>query len=375
MTWFGSLGRQYVNSIVSYQPYINFISTFGGRLISADYAAAVRTVVTSWWQKQTLAQVIDALRIPAKLAEELSGAVREAYEESAGQSFDALSKSLWSASFAMLPKVFAPGQLPPTPQDFIPVQDTDGTLLARISTVVAVGALGMETVSYGSENNGELFVNLVVLSGEGRNADKSKGSMRGHTDAVTFPFRGQLDVSNPDIAPSPDFVCLSGLRNPDDVRTTIMPMSEVLADLSGEQLEELKKQQFDIRSQSTFIPGMKLILGSEHGIDDAEILLDVGDETWVRYSHSSIAVDSAEQPAAAAANAAFAAACLQHCTSVVVEPGDILLVNNRLALHGRSDVGGEPGGESRWILRSYGLDTAGLTKGQRYSKPPYMLFP
>nr|WP_240161135.1 TauD/TfdA family dioxygenase [Burkholderia sp. Ax-1719] len=120
---------------------------------------------------------------------------------------------------------------------------------------------------------------------------------------------------------------------------------------------------------------MKLILGEEHGVDDAEILLDVGNETWVRYSHSSISVDTDEQPAAAAANDAFAAACHQHCKSVVVEPGDILLVNNRLALHGRSDVGGEPGGESRWILRSYGLDTTGLTKGQRYTKPPYMLFP
>lgn len=108
---------------------------------------------------------------------------------------------------------------------------------------------------------------------------------------------------------------------------------------------------------------------------EVEILLDVGGETWVRYSHSSIPIDEDEQPAAAEANTAFAAACLQHCTSVVVEPGDILLVNNRLALHGRGDVGAEAGGDSRWILRTYGLDTTGPTKGQRYSKPGYMLFP
>ncbi len=31
----------------------------------------------------------------------------------------------------------------------------------------------------------------------------------------------------------------------------------------------------------------------------------------------------------------FAAACLRHCTSIVVEPGDIPLVNNRLALRVR----------------------------------------
>ncbi|WP_052319378.1 TauD/TfdA family dioxygenase [Burkholderia sp. A9] len=333
-------------------------------------------MVQAWRQnQQSLEQVRDALRIPAKLVGELSAAVRDAHQKSTGQSFEALSASLWAAPFVMLPKAFAQGELPETPQAFVPVPDAEGTLIARVSAVVAMGALGMETVSYGSENDGELFVNLVVFPGEGRIADKSKGAMRGHTDAVTFPFRGQLDVSNPDIAPSPDFVCLSGLRNPDGVRTTVMPISDVLAGLSAEHIDELKKQQFDIRSQKTFIPGMNLILGKEHGVDEGEILLDVGGETWVRYSHSSILVDEDEQPAAAEANAAFAAACLQHCTSVVVEPGDILLVNNRLALHGRSDVGGEPGGESRWILRTYGLDTTGLTKGQRYSKPAYMLFP
>ncbi|MDR6472219.1 hypothetical protein J2777_005960 [Paraburkholderia graminis] len=313
--------------------------------------------------------------MPAKLVAGLSDAVRHAYQESTGQSFDTLFERLRAAPYVMLPKAFAPGHLPSTPQNFIPVPDADGTLIARVSAVIALGELGMETVSYGAENDGELFVNLVVIPGEGRIADKSKGGMRGHTDAVTFPFRGQLDVSNPDIAPSPDFVCLSGLRNPDSVRTTIMPMSEVLANLSVEHLDELKKQQFHIRSQKTFIPGMNLILGNEHGIDEGEILLDVGQETWVRYSHSSILVNEEEQPAAAEANSAFAAACHRHSRSVVVEPGDILLVNNRLALHGRSDVGGEPGGESRWILRTYGLDTTGLTKGQRYSKPAYMLFP
>lgn len=370
MELFESRGcRQYSHVSTIYQ-------CSGAHLISVEFAAAVQAAVQTWRHShQSLEQMRDALHEPAKLVAESSIAVRDAYQESTGQSFEALSASLWVAPFVMLPQVFTPGQLPETPQGFLPVPDAEGTLVARVSAVVAMGALGMETVSYGSENDGALFVNLVVIAGEGRIADKSKGAMRGHTDAVTFPFRGQLDACNSDIAPSPDFVCLSGLRNPDGVRTTVVPMSDVLAALSAEHVDELKKQQFDIRSQKTFIPGMNLILGSEHGIDGGEILLDVGGETWVRYSHSSIRVDEDEKPAAAEANAAFAAACLQHCTSVVVEPGDILLVNNRLALHGRGDVGGEAGGESRWILRTYGLDTTELTKGQRYSKPGYMLFP
>lgn len=236
--------------------------------------------------------------------------------------------------------------------------DAQATLLARLSAVVALGGLGMETVSYGSENDGELFVNLVVLSGDGRLPEKSRSAMRGRTDAVTFPFRGTSDQVNPEIAPSPDVVCLVGLRNPDAVGTTVMPMVEALPNLTAQQIHELKQPQFDIRAQKTFIPGMQLVLGEEQGVEGGEILREVDDQTWVRYSHSSVLTEGLP-PAAAAANAAFAAACHQCATAVTIEPSDILLVSNRLALHGRNEVGGEPGGESRWLLRTYGLDTTG----------------
>ncbi len=234
--------------------------------------------------------------------------------------------------------------------------------------------MGLEPVSYGSENNGELFVNLVVLPGEGIYADKSRGGMKGHTDAVSFPIRGRLDNERPELAPSPDFVCLSGLRNPENVQTTVMPLETILAQLSNEHVEELKKPQFGIRSQATFREGMKRILHQEHVVEEGELLFDVNGQTWVRYSHSSV-TPIEEDSAAAAANEAFATACRHNSVDVVVAPGDILLVNNRLGLHGRTAVGGEVGGQSRWLLRTYGLDTSGLSAAQRYVDTPYKLFP
>jgi len=333
-------------------------------------------VITDWWGKfESPNEAVGELRSPTKLVAALASSVQERYERSSGKVFRELSEDVRSTAYLQLPEIFSRTALPSTPQSFAPVPDVEMTIRARASAVLAIGALGMESVSYGSENDGELFVNLVVLPGEGRNVLKSKSGMRGHTDAVSFPFRGQVDPNNPSISPSPDFVCLSGLRNPDSVRTTIMPLNRVLEELSVDQIAELKKQQFDIRSQKTFIEGMTLILGEEYTVEDAEILLDVNGATWVRYSHSSIFVDEDVQPAAAGANSAFVAACSKHCESVVIEPGDIVLVNNRLALHGRTDVAGEPGGESRWILRTYGLETSTLTEAQRYAKPSYMLYP
>ncbi|WP_162266976.1 TauD/TfdA family dioxygenase [Bordetella hinzii] len=70
-------------------------------------------------------------------------------------------------------------------------------------------------------------------------------------------------------------------------------------------------------------------------------------------------------------------ACNASAKLVVVQPGDVLIVSNRLALHGRGEVGDGVGGQSRWLLRAYGLDTSNLQQYKRYSPGPlsHMLFP
>ncbi|MEC5407092.1 TauD/TfdA family dioxygenase [Paraburkholderia sp. MPAMCS5] len=291
-----------------------------------------------------------------------------------GHTLVEVEKLAWEGAYIHLPAVFTTGQMPDTPSSFYPIPPAEGTLLARVSSIAAVAAVGLEAVSYGSENRGELFVNLAVMPGEGVYADKSRKSMKGHTDAVSFPVRGTHDALRNELAPSPDFVCLAGLRNPDGVHTTVMPLADVLAKLRPEDILELKKPQFIIRSQATFREGMLKILGEEHIVDGGEFLFEVNGQTWVRFSHSSAGVDDEEGPGAAAIEA-FVNACRDSTSAVQVAPGDVLLVNNRLALHGRSAVGGEPGGQSRWILRSYGLVTAGLSERQRGDGPLHMLFP
>jgi hypothetical protein len=71
------------------------------------------------------------------------------------------------------------------------------------------------------------------------------------------------------------------------------------------------------------------------------------------------------------------AACNQAAKPVVVQPGDVLVINNRLALHGRDKVGDDVGGQSRWLLRTYGLDTSNLKPVKRHlaGRPPHVLFP
>lgn len=282
-----------------------------------------------------------------------------------GEATEGLEEGLLSAPFVHLPGVFNAEGLPPSPEGFVPVPSCRATLHARMACLALHGLMGLETVSYGTENDGALFVNLGVIPGTGIYAVKSTGSMKGHTDAVSFPFRGAGYEDLPDIAPSPDTVCLAALRNPDQVPTNVMRLEDILDRLSPAQIAELRKPAFNIRSQKTFVPGMQAILGSELIRQNAPILIEVGEQTWVRYSHSNVG-HRKERGRGTQAVDAFEAACNEVAVPLVLAPGDLLLINNRITLHGRGVVGGHAGGDSRWLLRTYGLETVDVPNTQRY---------
>lgn len=332
-------------------------------------SGAIREVVSEWAAAGALDTACAELAHPAVLALQLAAAVR-------GRVAPADLGDPWSyvhqTGFVRLPAIFEPAELGGTPEAFFPVPTCLGTVAARAAMLAFIGLLELDAVSYGSENGGELFVNLVTLPGEGVFAAKSRKSMHGHTDAVSFPVRGYTSGSFPNIAPSPDIVCLAALRNPDDVPTIVMPVPDLLTALSPEHVAQLKKRQFSVRSQKTFITGTKRVLGEELVEVDVEVLLETGEGTWIRYSHSSVdAVDAESEAAIEALNAACAGAA----THVALQPGDVLIVSNRTALHGRAEVGGDPGGTSRWLMRGYGLKTQDVTEAQRYTGSPYMLYP
>lgn len=338
-------------------------------------AAAIRTVVLAWEQANHSEHRAQALADPGVLGASMGLAVAKHLAD-AGEDVEAIRQEIRSAPFVLLEGVFDPSELPESPDWFVPVPDAAGTLAGRAAAIAAHGFLALETVSYGSENGGELFVNLTAIPGEGKYARKSQGPLRGHTDAVSFPFNGEADPSNARIAPSPDFVTLVGLRNPKSVPTTVMALDDALALLSVEDVYELKQAQYSIGSQTTFLEGMRDILGEVHTAIDEPVLKDVAIGTMVRFSHTNV---EPTEPGGAAERAAksFAVACGSVAKAVAIRPGDVLLVSNRFCLHGRGDVGEEVGGSSRWLLRTYALDTAGLDDSRRHlgDRPPHVLYP
>lgn len=357
--------------------YITFISLtrVGTQLINVIFSQAVRAAVTHWRVQLTLEQVIDHLANPAQLGRMLVPAIEQELNKR-NCSCAEVKDYAWAQPYLRLQSVFEPGELPDTPTDFCPVPTAEGTVLAKVTAIACLAAIGSDTVSYGSENQGDLFVNLVVFPpGRGMFTDKSADKMSGHTDAVTFPMRGCRDPFDARIAPSPDFVCLSSLRNPNEVPTTVMPLDQLMTSLTNEHIEDLQKPQYLIGSQLTFRDGMMDILGDELEVDYAQLLYAIQDKWWIRFSHRTTQIATGALASAQEAMDALKGACAGCVVPLALEPGDIALVNNRIALHGRSEVGKEYGGQTRWLLRTYGLDTTDLDPAQRHDDSPFMLFP
>ncbi|WP_411563627.1 TauD/TfdA family dioxygenase [Pseudomonas shirazensis] len=343
-------------------------------MVIAHFCTAVRAVVRDWMGAQSEPQIREALENPVALGAQLLPVIQAKLSAAGATTLAEVLEHAWTAPALHLRSVFEPGALPPTPEDFTPVPVCPGTAVAMVTAIAALAALNSATISYGSENDGHLFVNLVVIPGEGDIPQKSTRGMQGHTDGVSFPLRGYRDPDDARIAPSPDFVGLCCLRNPEGVPTTVMPLSAVLEEMPAHLVQELREPNYVIGSQRTFEEGMIEILGDELTLDEARLLFRVGDAEWIRFSHRTTDPVDKESSAQKAMDA-FQDACRNCVQDIALSPGDIVLVNNRIALHGRSPVGTAYGGETRWLLRTYGLDTTELAAEQRYLGSPFKLFP
>ena len=262
-----------------------------------------------------------------------------------------------------------------TPQVAIPVPIDPATVRGALAGALLNDLLEQETVSYGSENAGIPFVNLVTLSGTGRRARKSKSAMRGHTDGVCFPFPGTRDGVVQRMAPAPDWVGLICLRNPHAVATRVVPLQKLVASLSAQQLKALASPEFVIQAQGSFLEGMRNILGDAHIVDGGALLHWEGTSWLLRFSHSNVTVAPEGSEIAASALHAIEEYCANNSEAIVLSPGDLLWVNNRQAIHGRSEVGAAVGGNARWLLRTYGVRTSLVLGDQRYTERPFQLFP
>ncbi|WP_420099989.1 TauD/TfdA family dioxygenase [Corynebacterium sp.] len=223
---------------------------------------------------------------------------------------------------------------PTGPQDFPKTPVTDQTL----ETIVS--ALG-QPCGYADEQDGRLFHNIRPVQGEESRAENT-GSVKFefHTENVHHPFR-------------PDYLILIGLRVDHDrqARTRVAEASQAVDLLTPEDLELLQQPKFISGFPSSFTRGD----GVARNTHPHQVLRRTADRWYLRFnSHTTKGIDDDAQRAAENLITALESVS----EDIELSPGDVVVVDNHCAAHGRTPFNPRYDGADRWLKRSFAISGA-----------------
>ncbi|MFI5780624.1 TauD/TfdA family dioxygenase [Nocardia sp. NPDC051570] len=223
-------------------------------------------------------------------------------------------------------------RLPATPSTPDSVQ-RDATVSAAVLTMMACG-LG-DPVAYLAEKSGALVQDVVPVRG--------KETFSGNAGSVLLTFHNE----NAFHVHEPDYVLLLCLRADHDrvagLRTACL--REVLPLLTGASREALFAPEFVTAPPPSF--------GSDHAaIPPQPLLSGSADDPDIRMA--TIAT-TALTPRAEAALAEFGRACTTVARITKLTPGDLVIVDNRVTVHGRTAFQPRYDGADRWVQRTFAI--------------------
>jgi hypothetical protein len=242
--------------------------------------------------------------------------------------------------------------LPPTPTDDNPPEGRDWQ--SQVASLLGLLKLCQyHPASFLDEMGGRLYHMVMPDNNSFKSFSRSTKALNLHTEVVNGYFVEESPLLGSPFSPGAfGLICL---RNPDTIPTTILPIEKILDKLSDDTLSQLMKPNFTVRSQSSFdrdirlshVPVFRLMANGLLGM---------------RYSHSKL---SAENESANQALLHLRAVIHEaEVTALALEPGDALIINNRICLHGRAQVSNREylDGLNRWLVRIYGYDEAAMAK-------------
>lgn len=242
-------------------------------------------------------------------------------------------------------------ELPATPQDGylghwaeIPV-----ATCAQLAVAAQVG----EVIAYADEKDGNLIQDVVPIKGaEERQENSGTVYLELHTENGFHPHK-------------PDYITLLCLRPDHDgtSHTVVGGIAEVLPKLSGRCVSVLRRREFRLRASSSFgadleTPPVAVLTGPE---DSPEFLADF---------HT---MEPLTDDAAVALNE-LKRALLVSLRGAKLTTGDLLVIDNRTAVHGRTPFAARYNETDRWLRRCFAasdlrLSRAARTPGSRVIDP------
>ena len=238
------------------------------------------------------------------------------------------------------------GEIPLTPLMKQPVHKPD-----RISERTLLGAamrLG-EPVGFAQEHGGDIVQDLYPLAASvGRQLSTSSGvELAFHTETAFHPHK-------------PRFLLLLCLRGDPSAATTLCSVDDIVALLPPATVEVLRQPRFRCGVDESFGAGSAWVA------EPAPVIEEAADGTLVLTfdGELTLGTDARAKAAIGEVNEAIGRAR----TAVTLDTGDLLIVDNHRAVHGRSPFTARFDGTDRWLQRTFVVSSLGPSAGERLGR-------
>lgn len=232
------------------------------------------------------------------------------------------------------------GVVPATPHDPLGAASVDG---ASERTLLAVAHELGEPVGYLQEHGGGLVQNLVPAEGSANRqvSTSSSVTLAFHTETAFHPHK-------------PRYLLLLCLRGDPAASTLLCSIDDVRTRLDPEIVDVLRQPRFRTRPDESFLePGAVGAFGPRMRILDDDVFT---------YDEDLMAGTDAE---AQAALDRLGEVVHEAATAVVLEAGDLLVIDNHRVVHGRSPFAARFDGTDRWLQRTFVVTDLEASAGER----------
>lgn len=236
-----------------------------------------------------------------------------------------------SKSGALLIRGCPVGDLPMTPDT--PTAHTEKDRTSEW-TLLSVARLLGHPVGYLPEHGGDLVQNICpTRDGAVRQVStSSKVTLLYHTEASFHPWR-------------PRWLLLLCLRGDENAKTTLVSVNDILPRLSERSRTVLGARKFRTGIDESYAGGRSSAMSEPHAVIEVS-----NGVSSIRYdAELTQGLDEEARQALEELNQVLAT-----CEGgVVLQPGDLVIVDNTVAIHGRSPFEPRFDGYDRWLQRAF----------------------
>ncbi|MEO5975479.1 MAG: TauD/TfdA family dioxygenase [Ilumatobacteraceae bacterium] len=223
------------------------------------------------------------------------------------------------------------GYIPATPGS--PTEATGKDLQSEFVLLSIARCLG-QPIGYSPEHNGSIVQNIVPVRGtEGTQiSTSSRVELQFHTETAFHPFR-------------PRYLLLLCLRGDPQAGTLVASVYDIVEHLSQGDRAILRQSRFRTAVDASFLNGKTSGLGSAQPI----LFGTDSDLTFIYDADLMVGIDSEAQDVLER----LAKAVRASTKSVVLDAGDLLVIDNYVAVHGRTPFKARFDGSDRWLQRTF----------------------